>query len=75
MASIVLRFHLNRLFPKWYILRNKFQAQLIKLGLFQKFEQYSPYPLHYKQIFIIYLNSLAFSSQISLIIFKCFLKW
>ena len=44
MTSIVLRFHFNRLFPKWYILRNRFQAQLIKLGLFQKFEQHSPYP-------------------------------
>ena len=44
MTSIVLRFHFNRLFPKWYILRNRFQGQLIKLGLFQKFEQHSPYP-------------------------------
>ena len=48
MTLIFLRFHFNRLFPKWYILRNRFQAQLIKLGLFQKFEQYSPYPLHYR---------------------------
>ena len=46
MTSIVLRFHFNRLFLKWYILRNRFQARLIKLGIFQKFQQYSPYVLH-----------------------------
>ena len=52
MTSIVIRFHFNRLFPKWCILTNRFQAQLIKLGLFQKFEQYNPYPLHHMKYFV-----------------------
>ena len=47
MTSIVLRFHFIRLFPKWYILSNRFQAKFIKLGPLLKFEQNNSYPLHY----------------------------
>ena len=40
MTSIVLRFHFNRLFPKWYILEKVFQVHLAIFGLVPKFEQH-----------------------------------